>query len=43
MTRQRRCEELARVTSGEHITDATLGAAGELLDSAEAYKKLHKS
>ncbi|OUN11782.1 MULTISPECIES: DNA repair protein RecN [unclassified Flavonifractor] len=43
LTRQRRCEELARLTSGEHITDATLGAAGELLDSAEAYKKLHKS
>ncbi|WP_302496654.1 DNA repair protein RecN [uncultured Flavonifractor sp.] len=43
LTRQRRCEELARLTSGEHITDATLGAAGELLDSAEAYKKLNKS
>ena len=43
LTRQRRCEELARLTSGEHITDATLGAAGELLDSAETYKKLHKS
>ena len=43
LSRQRRCEELARLTSGEHITDATLGAAAELLDSAEAYKKLHKS
>ena len=43
LTRQRRCEELARLTSGEHITDATLGAAGELLDSAEEYKTLHKS
>ena len=43
LSRERRCEELARLTSGEHITDATLGAAGELLDSAEAYKKLHKS
>ena len=43
LTRQRRCEELARLTSGEHITDATLGAADELLDSAETYKKLHKS
>lgn len=43
LSRQRRCEELARLTSGEHITDATLSAAGELLDGAEAYKKLHKS
>ena len=43
LTRRRRCEELARLTSGEHITEVTLGAAGELLDSAEAYKKLHKS
>ncbi|WP_209343460.1 DNA repair protein RecN [Flavonifractor sp. AGMB03687] len=43
LTRQRRCEELARLTSGEHITDATLGAAEELLDSADEYKRLHKS
>ncbi len=43
LTRRRRCEELARLTSGEHITDATLSAAGELLEGAEAYKKLHKS
>ncbi len=43
LSRQRRCEELARLTSGEHITDATLSAAEELLDGAEAYKKLHKS
>ena len=28
-------EELARLTSGERITGATLAAAGELLDSAE--------
>mgnify|MGYP005759441849 CR=1 FL=1 len=43
LTRDRRCEELARLTSGEHVTDATLSAAGELLDGALAYKKLHKS
>ena len=43
LERKRREEELARLTSGEHITDATLHAAGELLDGAEAYKKLHKN
>ena len=43
LSRERRREELARLTSGEHITDATLSAAGELLDSAEEYKKLHKN
>ena len=43
LSRERRMEELARLTSGEHITDATLHAAGELLDGAEAYRKLHKS
>lgn len=43
LSRERRMEELARLTSGEHITDATLHAAGELLDGAEAYKGLHKN
>ncbi len=43
LTRDRRMEELARLTSGEHITDATLSAAGELLDNADRYHKLHKS
>lgn len=43
LSRDRRREELARLTSGEHITDATLHAAEELLESAEAYKKLHKT
>lgn len=43
LSRTRREEELARLTSGEHITDATLHAAGELLDGAEAYKQLHKN
>ena len=43
LDRSRRKEELARLTSGEHITEATLDAAGELLDGAERYKQLHKS
>ena len=43
LSRERRCEELARLTSGEHITDAALGAAEVLLDGAEAYRELHKS
>ena len=38
LSRERRMEELARLTSGDHITDATRQAAGELLDSAERYK-----
>ena len=42
LTQDRRCEELARLTSGEHVTGATLRAAGELLDGAEVYRKLHK-
>ena len=43
LDRSRRKEELARLTSGEHITEATLDAAGELLDGAELYKQLHKN
>ena len=39
LTRKRRKEELARLTSGEHITPASLGAAEELLDAAERYKR----
>lgn len=39
LDRERRQAELARLTSGEHITQAALDSAGELLDSAEAYKK----
>ena len=31
--------ELARLTSGDRITDASLVSAGELLDGAEVYKK----
>ena len=39
LSRERRMEELARLTSGERITGATLAAAGELLDSAERFKR----
>ena len=39
LDRQRRQEELARLTSGEHVTGASLESAGELLDAAERYKK----
>ena len=39
LSRERRMEELARLTSGERITGATLEAAGELLDSAERFKR----
>ncbi len=39
LDRERRQTELARLTSGERITQAALDSAGELLDSAEAYKK----
>lgn len=42
LDRSHREEELARLTSGERITQATLHAASELLDSAEEYKSLHK-
>ena len=34
-----RRQEVARLTSGERITDATLAGAGELLEAAEAFKK----
>ncbi len=39
LDRSRRQQELARLTSGDHITEAALDSAGELLDGAEAYKK----
>ncbi len=39
LERKRRQGELARLTSGDRITDAALASAGELLDGAEAYKK----
>ena len=42
LDRTRRQAELARLTSGEHITQVSLASAGELLDGAEAYKKTLK-
>ena len=42
LDRPRRQGELARLTSGERVTQAALDSAGELLDSAEAYKKTLK-
>ncbi len=39
LDRARRMAELARLTSGDHVTQAALDSAGELLDGAEAYKK----
>ncbi len=38
LDRPRRCEELARLTGGEKITDAMLAGAEELIASAEAYR-----
>lgn len=34
-----RRQELARLTSGEHITQATLAGAGELLEAAQVYRQ----
>ncbi|MCI9121290.1 MAG: DNA repair protein RecN [Oscillibacter sp.] len=39
LDRQRRMEELARITGGSNVTDALLASAGELLDAAEHYRK----
>lgn len=39
LDRSRRQGELARLTSGDHVTQAALDSAGELLDQAEGYKK----
>ena len=36
---ERRKEELARLTSGDHITPSSLESAGELLEAAAAYKR----
>ena len=38
LSRQRRKEELARLTGGEVISEAILASAGQLLDEADAYK-----
>ena len=42
LTDQRRREELARLTSGDHITQTALDSAGELLTEAAGYKKTLK-
>lgn len=39
LDRERRKEELARITGGSKVTDALLESAEELLDEAEAYRK----
>ena len=39
LDRGRRQAELARLTSGDQVTQASLDSAGELLDGAEEYKK----
>ena len=39
LDRDRRVRELARLTSGDHLTDAALAAAGELLDGAERFRR----
>lgn len=39
LDRSRRQGELARLTSGDHITQSALDSAGELLDEAIAYKQ----
>ena len=39
LTRQRRCQELARLTGGARITQALLESAEELIAAAEAYKR----
>ncbi len=38
LSREKRQAELARLTSGDHITPASLTSAAELLDAAQAYK-----
>ena len=39
LDRDRRTRELARLTSGDHLTGAALAAAGELLDCDERFKR----
>ncbi|MGM9593302.1 MAG: DNA repair protein RecN [Candidatus Onthomonas sp.] len=38
LSRQRRMEELARLSGGEQVTEALLHSAGEMLDQAEQWK-----
>ena len=39
LDRDQRLRELARLTAGDHITDAALAAAGELLDGDQRFKR----
>ncbi len=39
LSRERRKEELARITGGAQVTEALLESAGELLDAASAYRE----
>ena len=39
LSREQRCQELARLTGGERPTAAMLAGAEELIAAAEAYKK----
>ena len=39
LDRERRRQELARLTSGDHVTDTALNGAEELLSAAEQWKK----
>lgn len=39
LSRERRKEELARITGGSKVTDALLESAGELLDAASSYRE----
>jgi DNA repair protein RecN (Recombination protein N) len=42
LSRERRVEELSRLTSGAELSDAIKKGAGELLASAERYKSTRK-
>ena len=42
LSRERRREELARLTSGDLITKSALDSAEEMLVQAEEYQKEHK-
>ncbi|MCD7880769.1 MAG: DNA repair protein RecN [Clostridiales bacterium] len=43
LTRQRRMEEVARLSGGEQVTEALLRSAGEMLDQAEGWKKRRRN
>ncbi len=43
LTRQRRMEEVARLSGGEQVTEALLRSAGEMLEQAEGWKKRRRN